>query len=166
MKVLTAIGYQSAIYIHGGSKKPVVINPPAPGKAPIPVEINEKDERVMKVINKYLKEGLIREFKGETESAIGTAKSEKTRLEGELEKAQDSAINKQKTHDEQVIRLNNETQTLEGMDKPTKTQQGKVDSAQKAYDKADLALKKAENDVVILTESLEGANDLLEELTE
>ena len=52
------------------------------------------------------------------------------------------------------------------MDTPTKTQQGKVDAAKKAFDKADLALKEAEDSVATLTESLAAANDLLEELTE
>jgi chromosome segregation ATPase len=166
MKVLTAIGYESAIHIHGGAKKPVVIMPPAPGKAPIPVEVNEQDEAVMKWVNKYLKDGILREFKGETESAIATAEKDITRLEGELQKAQDTAINKQTKFDDQVIRFNNETSTLEGMERPTKGQQDKVEAAKKAYDKADLALKTAEDSVATLTESLEAAKTLLEELSE
>ena len=166
MKVLTAIGYESAIYIHGGAKKPVVIMPPAPGKAPIPVEVNEKDEVVMKWVNKYLKDGILREFKGETETAIVTAEKDITRLEGELEKAQDAAIKKQEKFDEQVIRFNNETATLEGMGSPTKGQQNKVEAAKKAYDKAELALNEANDSLATLTESLQAAKDLLEELSE
>lgn len=166
MKVLPAINQSSAIYIHGLAGKPVVIMPPAPGKAPIPVEINEKDERVMKYIKQYLEAGKIREFKGETETAIEATKKEIARLEGALEKAQDSAINKQKTHDEQITRFNNETSTFESMGNPTKAQEKKVEAANKAYDKADSALKAAEDSVAQLTSELDSANDELDSLTE
>jgi len=166
MKVLPAINQKAAIYIHGLANKPVVIMPPAYGKAPTPVEINEKDERVMKFIKKYLEEGKIREFKGETETAIEAAEKEIPRIEGELEKAQDTAIKAKENHDAQVIRLNNETTTLEGMDKPTKTQEKKVVAAQTAFDKAELALSAADEDVANLSNELEAANDELARLTE